>query len=231
MKKNLLFMFLTVFLFLSSSYSYSFFSYQYENILNRNSIKIGGDFGLDPPINAYNLSVLFKWIPSYDFVHVSGKNGSYFAYLDNGFAVVLRDSSGYLNEDKIKDFLYLKYKKFPFDESALSEFMKDVTGFYIMPVFVMGSSKLYQDYERAGVLSAWLNAKEKRQSVFKLYCKDPVIAVEEKNNKWMISYYIFDGAGAVLRFNVTGSINPYSINKVIIQTVKESGAFSFPING
>ena len=82
-------------------------------------------------------------------------------------------------------------------------------------------------------ISSWLNAKEKREIVFKELCTDPKFMFEQ--NMWKVAFNVFKKDGSVDKWQVEGEYYPQErynqVEKIKISTLKPKGTFSCPMIG
>ncbi len=147
-------------------------------------------------------------------------------YLDaSGRAVILNEQAGY---GQIRALLQANLGNALQDEKRFQA-MLDALHYWTVPGGVLGTEKEYKRLERLGELQEWLGRKVKDATLFRKYCRDPVLSHDRKSGRWSLSFYVFNPDGGVSQVNAQGSDKPFRMEELTVDTVMKAGTFHYPL--
>lgn len=115
----------------------------------------------------------------------------------------------------------------------VDSFLDLIIGYYVGTRLIVGSSVFLEGHANTEVRDGWLRGREKREEVFKSFCKDP--AFEFEGNNWKVVFNVFKPDGSVDKWEVWGEYDADSKSNIIhtidINRLKRKGTFSYPLSG
>ncbi len=149
-------------------------------------------------------------------------------YLEtSGRAVILNQKSGY---GQIRELLQSHFPDALQDKKKF-QVMLDALQYWTVPRSVLGTGEEFKRMERHGELKSWLRGKVKDASVFRKYCRDPILSYDRESGKWSLSFYVFNPGGGVSQVKAYGSDKPFRMEELTVEDVMEAGSFSYPLVG